>query len=1195
MDFARVYHIPKDNLVEDVLVQLLKGAVRVRRSTGDVRSTGLILYREALAEFLERNRIRGAIRWLSSNRLARKDIEAVRHCEAYVLPDVIQSLREGPGATGESAANWGPRVVASLLQEGLLEWKVVEMMTEGVYHEKVALFDDACGHRILLSGSWNESLAGYTKNGERVDVHRSLDDPERCRDATDWFERVWNGEAPGFKVADVREAIARDEVVEEEDERWPLPKEPRPELWTPELLFLAVQDKVLPDLRDPYVGTLVNPLPHQSHIHRRVLLRQPPRFLLADEVGLGKTIEAGMIVSTMAATGYARKILVLAPRNVLDQWHQELWEKFQLTSWKLENGRWVDEYGKRQLLASSELFDRLPGKEPHILLVSRSLAMRRERMKQFTKPTWDMVILDEAHKARGRKKGSRYEKSNLLDVLNALAERTTGLLLLTATPVQLDLSELYDLLQPLGLPKDWRQEPFRDFIRILGSDEPDWRYLLDLAAGSERFYRERFGLSEHQFDEDLASGVKFSKELPPDQDPERTFKRLLQVVRSRAYHEIASMSEGERRLLKIALYRMSPIYQLTCRTTRDLLRTYRDLGVIRQRVPDRRLEDPISVEFGPEESALYRDVRDRYLRPFYQAYSKAELSRNNVGFVLSVYAKRAASSWFGLRESLKRRLARVERALKDWDTGGIRELFGTMAVRDLASEGATESELETELEEFDEITETPLEGVDVRSIREIAERERSLLEELVRRLDDLSARGIDSKKNRVIREIPNIVARRRGLLVFSQFKDTVDDLADSLIPEYGSKLAKYYGGGGEIWDGTSWTTVDKATVEKMVKSNKFRVLVATDAASEGLNLQSLDALMNYDIPWNPMRIEQRIGRIDRLNQESPTVSVQVVVPRDTVEEEVYRRCVKRIEQFRESLGPLQPILIEEYVRKALLQGDDVGEAVDKAMEEWQTAHEHAKLLEKALASVLPTDEWHASREVEQRTLVSLVSSLGYNKQGACWVRDGSRLSVHEPAEGADILTAAPSNPVFGNLLSELGPIPAELRVGDAVFKLISGGSSRALAVKPSAGEGWYILKDLARLDGRAGIHVGMTEADVARYVSELEEKRSEECRSLWETQRIRRLEDWREEVKHKVLGPLIRLYPEDIDLAAKEIATREALAELWRAFRESSGEIRPEEIAQFLSNMKSEISLRGSKKNIGLIVGAAKILLRAKP
>src|SRR5439155_10392254 len=129
---------------------------------------------------------------------------------------------------------------------------------------------------------------------------------------------------------------------------------------------------------------------------------------------------------------------------------------------------------------------------------------------------------------------------------------------------------------------------------------------------------------------------------------------------------------------------------------------------------------------------------------------------------------------------------------------------------------------------------------------------------------------------------------------------------------YGGRMACYSGRGGEVWDpaANGWRVVDKAEVKARCKRSHrhaIDILVGTDAASEGLNLQQFSALVNYDLPWNPMRVEQRIGRIDRIGQDAPAVRVLNLYMQGTIEEDAYFTLKERIGVFEEVVGPLQPI------------------------------------------------------------------------------------------------------------------------------------------------------------------------------------------------------------------------------------------------------------------------------------------------
>jgi len=169
LQLARVYHGPKDDLMGALVGPLWPTASIVRRLTGDIRSTVFGILREHLLSFLEANGGGGKVLWLSSHKVATGDVDVVLRKEAFLFDDLMAALQTGPRPGDE--VHWCRRVLATLLHKGLLEWKVVRV-PGGLFHEKGAIFDDRCGHRTFLSGSWNETLQAYTRNVERVDVHR---------------------------------------------------------------------------------------------------------------------------------------------------------------------------------------------------------------------------------------------------------------------------------------------------------------------------------------------------------------------------------------------------------------------------------------------------------------------------------------------------------------------------------------------------------------------------------------------------------------------------------------------------------------------------------------------------------------------------------------------------------------------------------------------------------------------------------------------------------------------------------------------------------------------------------------------------------------------------------------------------------------------------------------------------------------
>jgi hypothetical protein len=160
-----------------------------------------------------------------------------------------------------------------------------------------------------------------------------------------------------------------------------------------------------------------------------------------------------------------------------------------------------------------------------------------------------------------------------------------------------------------------------------------------------------------------------------------------------------------------------------------------------------------------------------------------------------------------------------------------------------------------------------------------------------------------------------LLGEGRRAIVFTQYLDTLDFIKARLETVLSGRMGCYSGRGGEVWDPVEyrWRIVEKAGIKDRCRRDHpqaLQVLLGTDAASEGLNLQQFSALVNYDPPWNPMRVEQRIGRIDRIGQERPDVKIVNFYIRGAIEEDAYFTLGHRIGAFEEVVGPLQPILAE---------------------------------------------------------------------------------------------------------------------------------------------------------------------------------------------------------------------------------------------------------------------------------------------
>jgi hypothetical protein len=276
----------------------------------------------------------------------------------------------------------------------------------------------------------------------------------------------------------------------------------------------------------------------------------------------------------------------------------------------------------------------------------------------------------------------------------------------------------------------------------------------------------------------------------------------------------------------------------------------------------------------PAESALYSAVED-FISDTYKA--AAQEKRSAVGFVMTVYRRRLASSFEALKRTLHGRLAR---------TGGI------------GDEDAS----------LDEITDDVMSEEEVSSLSSQVVEERDRINDLLRRIAQL---GTDSKARRLKSELETCLKDGfDSLIVFTQYTDTMEYLRDYLADQLPSLPVASYSGAGGSWRDASgyWVPCSKEEIKRRLRDKQVRLLVCTDAAGEGLNLQFAGVLANYDLPWNPMKIEQRIGRIDRLGQERPVIRVLNFAYKDTVEQDVFFTVGTRINLFHGIVGRLQPIL-----------------------------------------------------------------------------------------------------------------------------------------------------------------------------------------------------------------------------------------------------------------------------------------------
>ena len=666
-------------------------------------------------------------------------------------------------------------------------------------------------------------------------------------------------------------------AIYEQRLKYRVPNGRRDELWQ------AISDAVANDPQTSLETVAAELWPHQLSFWRRYArdTDSPPRVLIADEVGLGKTIQAGAVLKTLINRGQADRVLILTPAVARWQWQAELRHKFNIEVPVL------DRRGAQLQTVSSDATATPSGSTPW--LDSRRLILsydwlRRNAERFFHDETqYDVVIFDEAHHARYLDVATPQNRrpNSYLTMLRRLSERAGSLILLTATPMQIDPSEWWALLQVLDVGGEWNEAEFR---RLYDTNAPTT--LEEWNADRQVYARQGLPGTVEQIAELARMPVHIVQEHID----------YIRMPSSSAVVLRRDMTQERIRESMTLMRRSSSVKRSVSRHTRNLLRQYAQDGRLQRSVPLREVRNVV-VDMTSEERGLYDDI-DEFVRQCYQG--RSNLNRQGVGFVMTHFRLRLASSRYAFLRSL----------------GDLQQRAVHRQAEELWWIETPEAN-EDEYSDFDPDTSPPLPEQSSESQRTLS----SMLERC------RSQTGPDSKFTNLLTQLERLRAEGFGkVMVFSQFRDTQIWLREQLASNGGDRLiAELSGAEDWIYQRTEgiFSPCARDVVVREFREQPEGILLCTETAAESLNFQFCSALVNYDIPWNPMRLEQRIGRIDRIGQQSPVIRIVHLFYRDTVEYDAYSAMEERIREFQDNVGTLQPILeanLESVIRESVVNG-----------------------------------------------------------------------------------------------------------------------------------------------------------------------------------------------------------------------------------------------------------------------------------
>ena len=856
MEPLRRFSSRRQRLDHAFLNQRLRGAKAYRRIAGYFRSSIFELVGEEIAEI-------PSVQIVCNSELDATDVLVARHARETALKG---RWNEASPEVEALLHRERYRRLHELLTTGRVEIRVVPKDRVFI-HGKAGVIEQADGSMTCFLGSINETKSGFAKNYEILWEDTS---PEGVTWVDEEFAALWADAhpLPNAIIEEIERIAHRVEIRFDDADTQELPAAA-----LAEAPIYRGGEQLQPWQRS-FVTTLLE--------HRETYGKA--RLLLADEVGVGKTLSlaASALVSCLLDDG---PVLILCPATLTLQWQVELADKLGIpsASWSSTKKLWLDHRGHEVRGRGPEEIARCPSQ---IAIVSTGLIFHNsEECTHLLNRKYGTIILDEAHRARRRGGlGKREnEPNNLLGFMLKVGYRTRHLLLATATPIQTDVHELWDLLRVLNSNADFvlGREDFGRWTRtelalpiVKGEMNPS-----DAREAWEWIRNPLPPVKEHA----LFANLRLQLGLSADRFFSNRGFGSLGPIKDLALAE--ALAPGFFR-------EHNPIVRHTVMRRR---RTLEDAGLL-ERVGVNVHPDP---DVAP---ATYPGVGFDGLglatnHPFDVAYQAA---------ILFSDALRARSKAAGFMKTLL--LQRI--------------------CSSFASGRATAEKLRQRKPLDDEEIPNQMEGI----LQEMTPEEVGHLDTIVDELSRLHARDPKTAAVKLFLTEHRSDGKtwlEHGCIIFSQYYDTVRALASVLATQLQGEVVAIYAGAGKsgIHCDGDFVAVEREDIKTAVRRNEIRLLVATDAACEGLNLQTLGTMINVDLPWNPSRLEQRLGRIKRFGQRRHNVDMLNLTYHGTQDEKIYAVLSRRMRDRYDIFGSLPDTIDDEWIENV----DHLEEIMDQYM------------------------------------------------------------------------------------------------------------------------------------------------------------------------------------------------------------------------------------------------------------------------
>ena len=885
------YSSRRSRLDTALLTRRLEGAASYDRIAGYFRSSLFEVAGEAIEQ------VTGPVRIVCNSDLDPADVATAVAAQAAMRRSWCSGLPE----TAPPLAMPRYKALYDALVQGKMDVKVLPDSAFGLIHGKAGVVRTADGHATAFLGSVNESATAWSVNYELL---WEDDDPETVAWVQAEFDALWNDPRAiplawcPFVQQDLKRIIDRKVVT--------------PVEWKKVAVDTA-QAAAAVAVESPLYRQEQGLWPHQKYFAQLALERHRlggARLVLADQVGLGKTIQLAMAALLMALDDPSEgPILILAPKPLLQQWQDEMHGLLQLPSARWNGRAWIDENDIEYPPTSLTECPRRIG------IVSQGLVVRGlpEIVQQLLSRRYTCIIVDECHRARRRKipktdaseveVDERPVPNKLMEFLQRIGPKTKSMLLATATPVQLHPVEAWDLLRILSCGNDG----------VLGGQlgiSPWYQAsrCLSVASGAS-------AVPEH----DVRDGWEYVRDPLPSRHEGAAFVRIRKDLNASDtvwQFPPESLDQLSPAIQRVQLGKLLPEYGAKFNPMlRNIVRRTR--AYLEEQI------NPATGEYFLPKVAvrLFGEHNDDavelngYLR---DAYEEAErfclLLQQRVrgaGFFKTLLLRRLGSSMEAGRRTISKLLGREPDEVNDEDDDDAEE----------------------------ELNQLPAGGSNRSDFKNFTLEESASLDRCLRRLEQ--GGNNDPKLETVIGYLlGNMRSAEQpwmdlGCILFSQYYDTVKWVGERLagMDAFRSMEFGLYAGSNRsgLWRNGRFERCDRETLKARVSSGELKILLGTDAASEGLNLQRLGTLINIDLPWNPTRLEQRKGRIQRIGQARGEIWIANLRYRDSVEDRVHQVLADRLAAIHELFGQIPDTLEDVWVHLALHDEKEARQLIDRSM------------------------------------------------------------------------------------------------------------------------------------------------------------------------------------------------------------------------------------------------------------------------